>query len=82
MLNEVLKILNYICEADEPILSDTELLDSGLLDSLAMIDLFNELEDIGVEIQPTKIEMGQLRTAKLIANFIETESNYLLCSGK
>lgn len=73
MIDKVLKILNNICELNEPILDDTELLDSGLLDSLAMIELFNELEDIGVEIQPTKISKSQLKNAKSIADYIEKQ---------
>lgn len=76
MLDKVLKILNNICESDELILSDTELLESGILDSLAMIELFNELEDIGIEIQPTKIKREQLKTAKSIAKL--PEMNYSL----
>lgn len=76
MLNKVLKILNSISDSSEPIFADTELLDSGLLDSLAMIELFNELEDIGIELQPTKIKREQLRNAKLITDLIENKLNY------
>lgn len=74
MIDRVLNILNNICDSSGTILADTELLDSGLLDSLAMIEFFNELEDIGMEIQPTKISREQLRTAKSIADYIENQS--------
>ena len=73
MINNVLKILNSICDSSEPIFVDTELLDSGMLDSLAMIEFFNELEDIGIEIQPTKINREQLHNAKLITDLIENQ---------
>ncbi len=73
MINNVLKILNSICDSSEPIFADTELLDSGMLDSLAMIEFFIELEDIGIEIQPTKINREQLHNAKLITDLIENQ---------
>ena len=67
MLTKILEILNNVCDVDEVILQDTELIDSGILDSLAKINFFNELEDIGIQVHPTMIESEDFKTAKLIA---------------
>ena len=74
MLTKILEILNNVCDVDEVILQDTELIDSGILDSLAKINFFNELEDIGIQVHPTMIESEDFKTAKLIAEAIESLS--------
>ncbi|MFA5657744.1 MAG: phosphopantetheine-binding protein, partial [Oscillospiraceae bacterium] len=69
--DKVLKILDYVCDSAEPLKVDTELLDSGLLDSLAMIELFNELEDVGINLQPTMMDRESFRTPAAISTEIE-----------
>lgn len=39
-----------------------DLIESGILDSLALIELLSELEDIGIEIQPTQVDKNEFRT--------------------
>ena len=48
-----------------------ELVDSGLLDSFAFIELFSKLEDFGIIIQPTRIDRNLLRTVEGIERLIE-----------
>ena len=57
--------LNEFCEHDRPILPETELLESGLLDSLAFIELLNALEDMGCTLQPTRIPRERFACAVL-----------------
>lgn len=70
MDNTVREILLNVCgpEALEP---NVDLLESGLLDSLAMIELLEALADIGVEIQPTEIEKDCFCTVENIARTAE-----------
>ena len=39
-----------------------ELIETGVLDALAFIVLLAELEDRGIEIQPTQVDRNQFRT--------------------
>lgn len=48
-----------------------DLIDSGALDSLAFIELLEELEDIGVEIQPTQVDKNEFRTVEGIVKIAE-----------
>lgn len=67
---DVKKILYEICEDENVYNSDFDLIESGLLDSLAMIELFAKLEDEGVEIQPTRIDRKKLRTPRGIEELV------------
>ena len=68
---DVKKLLYEICE-DEAVFEDSiDLVDSGLLDSYAFIELFSRLEDYGIEIQPTRIDRSKLRTIKGIEELID-----------
>ncbi|MBQ6700265.1 MAG: hypothetical protein IJM98_06335, partial [Oscillospiraceae bacterium] len=49
---------------------ETDLIESGLLDSYAVIELFCRLEDEGTELQITQIDRELLRTAKGIEELI------------
>lgn len=71
---DVRKILTEVCE-DPAVLEDgVDLIDSGLLDSLACINLFNALEDEGIELQPSRIDRDCLRTVegieRLVAEYV------------
>lgn len=66
-VEQVIRLLEEFCEHDEPIQPQTELLDSGLLDSLAFIELLNSLEDMGCVIQPTRCPMSCFSTPESIA---------------
>ena len=72
---DIKKILYEICE-DEAVYDDKiDLVDSGLLDSYAFIELFSRLEDEGITIQPTRIDRNKLRTINGIKELIEEHSN-------
>lgn len=72
---DIYKILYEVCENECVYEPDCELLESGVLDSLAFIELFARLEDEGVEIQPTRIDRKRLSTPaeieKLVKEYIE-----------
>ncbi|MGN0602191.1 MAG: D-alanine--poly(phosphoribitol) ligase subunit 2 [Oscillospiraceae bacterium] len=68
---DIPKILYDICEDDNVYNPDFDLIDSGLLDSYAFIELFSALEDYGIEIYPTRIDREQLRTPKSIEELVK-----------
>ncbi len=67
---DVKKILYEICEDDAVFDENIDLIESGLLDSYAFIELFAILEDYGIVIQPTRIDRNLLRTVKGIERLI------------
>ena len=68
---DVKELLYEICEDKLVYEDDIDLIDSGLLDSYAFIELFSKLEDYGIEIQPTRIDRNKLRTVKGIEEIIK-----------
>ncbi len=75
---DIPKLLYEICEDEGVYEKDIDLIESGLLDSYAFIELFSRLEDYGINIQPTRIDRSQLRTVKgiekLINDYLEKNS--------
>lgn len=69
---DIPKLLYEICEDERVYEKDIDLVESGLLDSLAFIELFAKLEDCGINIQPTRIDRTQLKTVNGIKNLIES----------
>ena len=67
---DVCEILYEICEDENVYNKDYDLIDSGLLDSFAFIELFSKLEDLGIVIQPTRIDRELLRTPGSIEKLI------------
>lgn len=68
-------ILFDICD-DELVYEDNiDLIESGLLDSFALIELLSRLEDDGIEIQPTRIDRNKFRTVKGIEQLINEYLN-------
>lgn len=63
-------LLYEICEDDAVYNDDIDLIESGLLDSFAFIELFTKLEDLGINIQPTRIDRNLLRTPKSIEKLL------------
>lgn len=61
MEETVKDILLRVCGPDA-LAPETDLIESGILDSLAFIELLSEFEDIGIEIQPTQIDKDKFRT--------------------
>ena len=70
MIN-ICNLLYEICEDKNVYNKDFDLINSGLLDSYAFIELFSKLEDLGITIQPTRIDRELLRTPKSIENLIK-----------
>ena len=66
----VSKILYDICEDDAVFNPDFDLIESELLDSFAFIELLSKLEDLGIVIQPTRIDRNLLRTPRSIEKLI------------
>ena len=67
---DIPKILYEIC-GDEAVLDpDCELIESGLLDSLALIELVSRLEDEGVTLHLTRIDRSLLNTPRSIAELV------------
>ena len=52
-----------------------DLIDSGLLDSMAFIELFTRLEEEGYDLQPTRIDRSRLRTAEGIEALLRESGN-------
>lgn len=69
MIN-VADLLFEICEDEAVYEENTDLIESGLLDSYAFIELFSRLEDEGIVIQPTQINRSLLRTVSGIERII------------
>ena len=68
---DIRKILYEICD-DKLVYDDSvDLIDSGLLDSYAIIELFSRLEEEGINIYITRIDRNKLRTVKGIESLIE-----------
>ena len=71
---DVEKLLYEICEDEKVYEKDIDLIESGLLDSYAFIELFTMLEDYGIVIQPTRIDRNKLRTVEGIKELIKEYS--------
>lgn len=67
---DILKLLYEICEDEGVYEKGIDLIESGLLDSYAFIELFSKLEDYGIDIQPTRIDRNKLRTIEGIEELI------------
>lgn len=64
-------LLYEICEDKHVYNKDFDLIESGLLDSFAFIELFSKLEDLGIVIIPTRIDRNKLRTPRLLEELIK-----------
>ncbi|MDO4280904.1 MAG: phosphopantetheine-binding protein [Peptococcaceae bacterium] len=69
MIN-VCDLLYEICEDQLVYDKDADLVESGLLDSLGMIELFEALADEGIELSPTRVDPALLRTARGIEQLV------------
>lgn len=74
MIN-VKEILYEICEDKHVFEDDFDLIESGLLDSYAFIELFSKLEELGIEIYPTRIDRKRLKTPKSIQELVDEYNN-------
>ena len=67
---DVCELLYSICEDENVYDKDCDLIDSGILDSFTFVELFYKLEDLGIVIQPTRIDREFLRTPRNIEKLI------------
>ncbi len=72
---DVKKLLFEICEDERVYDESIDLVESGLLDSFAFIELFSKLEDNGIVIQPTRIDRSKLKTIKGIESLVDDYLN-------
>lgn len=77
-MKKIYDILYEICGDNRVYNPDCELVESGLLDSYAVIELLSRLEDEGIEINPARVDRSLLKTPAGIAKLVEEyESNGL-----
>ena len=67
---DVEEMLCEFCETDKVRDRNIDLIESGILDSYAIIELFTRLEDEGIELQITRIDRKLLHTVKGIETLI------------
>ena len=71
---DVKEILYEICNDKLVYAENVDLIESGLLDSYAIIELFTILEDKGINIYITRIDRDKLRTIKGIESLVKEYS--------
>lgn len=74
MIN-ITEILYDICQDKNVYDLNFDLIESGLLDSFAFIELFSTLEDYGIYMQPTRIDRNLLRTPGTIQKLVDEYQN-------
>lgn len=65
------ELLYEICEDERVFDDETDLVESGLLDSYSVIELLSRLEDEGFDIQITRIDRNLLHSANGIEKLID-----------
>lgn len=74
---DIKKLLYEICEDEIVFKSDIDLIESGLLDSYAFIELFARLEDYDIKINPARVDRNCLKTVssieKMINDYLKTK---------
>ena len=70
-MKNIKELLYEICEDERVFNEETDLVESGLLDSYATIELLSRLEDEGIEIQITQIDRELLHTVAGIEKLVE-----------
>lgn len=67
------RLITQVCGSDSVLAEpDLDLLEAGLLDSLALVELLVGLDDeFGLEISPTEVEREEVASVSKILNFVE-----------
>lgn len=65
------ELLYEICEDERVYEDNIDLVESEIMDSYTFIELFSRLEDLGINIQPTRIDREKLRTIKGIESLVK-----------
>lgn len=72
MLEQIIAIINDISGADEgEIEAGTELFEEGILDSFGVVQLFVQLEALGVRLDVAEYDRSQISTPAKIAALCE-----------
>ncbi len=71
MEERIKQLLVQVCGTEQVLEQDVDLLDSGLLDSLAFIELLTELDFDGISIQPTQVDRNRFRTVQGIIEVVK-----------
>ena len=58
----VSSLLVEACGSKDVLADNIDLLESGLLDSFALITLLDDLEELGIVIQPTRVDRNAFRS--------------------
>lgn len=67
----VKELLYEICEDERVYEDNVDLVESEIMDSYTFIELFSRLEDLGINIQPTRIDREKLRTIEGIESLVK-----------
>ena len=70
-MSDIHALLREVCGDPAAGEDGVDLIESGLLDSLAVIELFTRLEEEGVVLIPTRVDREKLRTAAGIEDLVE-----------
>jgi acyl carrier protein len=72
--DRILHLLSERIHVEAPS-ADTDLMESGLLDSLTLVELMSSLEEqFGIHISFDEIEIDNFRSARRIADFVNQRS--------
>ena len=63
-------LLVRVCGTEEALDESIDLIDSGILDSLAFIELLTELDFEGISIQPTQVDRNRFRNVNSIIELV------------
>ena len=64
-------LLVRVCGTEEALDESIDLINSGILDSLAFIDLLTELDFEGISIQPTQVDRNRFRNVNSIIELVK-----------
>jgi len=64
-------LLVHVCGTEEALDESIDLIDSGILDSLAFIELLTELDFEGISIQPTQVDRNRFRNVNSIIELVK-----------
>lgn len=64
-------LLVRVCGTEDALDESIDLIDSGILDSLAFIELLTELDFEGISIQPTQVDRNRFRDVNSIIELVK-----------
>lgn len=67
---EIAALLVQVCGTKRAAHPGINLLEEGLMDSLAVVEFFDELNLLGLEIQPTQISLQHLQNIDSICSLL------------